>query len=623
MPDVFLREVVTEAEPAQKASPDKTSAAGNRESRATMDGGQPSMDNILTALGSNGRYHTVQFCFLCALIVCSNFSIMNFVFVARDVSHVCSPPLSSDNTYSVGGYNVTDTSPASVSVVSNDSSIIYEECRIISPGNTSAITPCTNGWIFSERKDASIVSEWDLVCGKEVFSRLSQSVLIAGQIFGGVIFTKLADRFGRRIPLIISLVILCFASLALAFSTDIYVFIVLRFFTGLAQMALLMIRTTMVMELYPTENRRLRGSIYVTVWMMSTVMLAPLAYFLRHESWRILQYALFGLTVISLCFVWVIDESLRWLHVNGRRAAIVKILKRAATLNRLDVRAVLETLHMPNNEMNVHADIDNDVSRTLTETHEEQCSTQPCHKTVAVTNECLNDTSDGLQNTKFSFKDIIYNKHLMINFALLSWLWMTATSTYFSLYFTSNTLASDVYLNFVLNSVSDFPSGFLFWLLSDRVGRKKTFTIFYMMSGIGLLASTLIKLVTASVSWHIVATVCAFVGRVFIGATFVSLLLFTTEVYPTNVRNIGLGINSTTGRIGSLVAPFTAILMKQMPWLPGVLMASFCFLSALAVVLLPETRGTELPSTIQEVEDMYKRTRDRRSSSGTREDTSI
>ncbi|XP_046561129.1 solute carrier family 22 member 2-like isoform X2 [Haliotis rubra] len=389
------------------------------------------------------------------------------------------------------------------------------------PGNSSAMSPCTNGWVYSEHKDASIVSEWDLVCGKEVFSRLSQSILIAGQIFGGVIVTKLADQFGRRIPLIVSLIILSVVNLALALSTDIYVFIVLRLFTGFAQMAVLMIRTTMVMELYPTDSRRLTGSIYVTVWMMSTVILAPIAYFLRQQSWRILQYTLFGITAMSLCFVWVIDESLRWLHVNGKRADLVKILKRAARKNRIDLTAVLERLHMPNMEVDVNGDV--------SQTSSEKLPAQQCQKNNPGS---LNNTN----NAMFTFKDVIYNKHLMINFALLSWLWMTATSTYFSLYLTSNTLASDVYLNFVLNSVSDFPSGFLFWLLSDRLGRKKTFTIFYLMSGVGLLVSTLIKLVTANASWHILATVFAFVGRVFIGATFVSLLLFTTEVYPTNVR---------------------------------------------------------------------------------------
>ncbi|XP_067684295.1 solute carrier family 22 member 6-A-like isoform X2 [Haliotis asinina] len=558
-----------------------------------MDTGQPSLDTVLTALGSKGRYHTVQFCLMCSLIVSSNFSIMNFIFIARDVPHVCSQQSPSAVIYSSEGYS--NATAAHVSVVSNDSAT-YEECRITPSGNSSTISPCTNGWVYSEHKHASIVSEWDLVCGKEVFSRLSQSMLIVGQILGGVIVTKLADQFGRRVPLIVSHIILSVVNLALALSTGIHVFIVLRLFTGFAQMAVLMIRTTMVVELYPTDSRRLTGSIYVTVWMMTTVILAPLAYFLRHQSWRILQYTLFGITVLSLSFLWVIDESLRWLHVNGKTADLVKILKRAARMNKIDVTTVLERLHMPNKEVNVDRDVSWTSSENLPARH--------CQENGAGS---LDNTNNNLQNAVFTFKDVICNRHLMINFALLSWLWMTATSTYFSLYLTSNTLASDVYLNFVLNSVGDFPAGFLFWLFSDRGG---------------LLVSTVIKLATDNASWHILATVFAFVGKVFIGATFVSLLLFTTEVYPTNVRNIGLGINSTTGRIGSLLAPFTAILMKHVAWLPGVLMSSCCFLSALAVVLLPETKGTELPNTIQQVEDMYKRIRNK-SSSGTELKTSL
>ena len=40
-----------------------------------------------------------------------------------------------------------------------------------------------------------------------------------------------------------------------------------------------------------------------------------------------------------------LDESLRWLVANGRKGEAVRVLKRAARVNRQDPSAVLKTLH--------------------------------------------------------------------------------------------------------------------------------------------------------------------------------------------------------------------------------------------------------------------------------------
>lgn len=57
-------------------------------------------------------------------------------------------------------------------------------------------------------------------------------------------------------------------------------------------------------------------------------------------------------------------------------------------------------------------------------------------------------------------------------------------------------------------------------------------------------------------------TVFWLAGRLAITAALAVLLLYTTEIYPTEIRNSGLGIASTCGGIGSILAPYTLYLVS-------------------------------------------------------------
>lgn len=50
-------------------------------------------------------------------------------------------------------------------------------------------------------------------------------------------------------------------------------------------------------------------------------------------------------------------------------------------------------------------------------------------------------------------------------------------------------------------------------------------------------------------------TVCSVVGKFFVSIAFAVLYVWAAEVFPTVVRNVGVGGSSMAARIGSLVAP--------------------------------------------------------------------
>lgn len=91
------------------------------------------------------------------------------------------------------------------------------------------------------------------------------------------------------------------------------------------------------------------------------------------------------------------------------------------------------------------------------------------------------------------------------------------------------------------------------------------------------------------------------------GISFPTVYLFAGELFPTVVRNIGIGSASTVARIGSMVAPFVAGLSGVAYWLPPVIFGGFPIIGAILVVFLPETQGAPLPETIEDGENFGKK----------------
>jgi len=74
--------------------------------------------------------------------------------------------------------------------------------------------------------------QWDLVCDKNYLMETSQSVFSFGVMVGAIIFTWMADRLGRK-PVHLACQYSMFAiGLAIAFSPNYIMFVVLRFFLG-------------------------------------------------------------------------------------------------------------------------------------------------------------------------------------------------------------------------------------------------------------------------------------------------------------------------------------------------------------------------------------------------------
>lgn len=100
-------------------------------------------------------------------------------------------------------------------------------------------------------------------------------------------------------------------------------------------------------------------------------------------------------------------------------------------------------------------------------------------------------------------------------------------------------------------------------------------------------------------------TALAFIGRFMASGSFSNIYLFSTELYPTILRNQGIGVCSTSARVGSIIAPYI-VMLAQLPGLsatlPMVIFGSLTVAAGLLSLLLPETLMCNMAQTVEEIE---------------------
>ena len=100
----------------------------------------------------------------------------------------------------------------------------------------------------------------------------------------------------------------------------------------------------------------------------------------------------------------------------------------------------------------------------------------------------------------------------------------------------------------------------------------------------------------------------AFFGKFCISSVFNNIFIYASELYPTEIRTVGVGFASMVGRVSGAMSPFVLALQDKpgLGWLPYTIFAVSGFSSATLMLKLPETNNANLTETIDEAEEFYK-----------------
>jgi len=138
--------------------------------------------------------------------------------------------------------------------------------------------------------------------------------------------------------------------------------------------------------------------------------------------------------------------------------------------------------------------------------------------------------------------------------------------------------------------------------MGNRCGRKYTMMASFFTTALCLFISGLIPVGLFYKEWVTVTLIM--VGKVGIGFCFESSYIWTSELFPTVIRNSAISVCSSFARLGAIIAPLMVEIDKDNPMAP-ILVYGFVAMAAgfNTYLLHPETKNCDnLPNSLEEGE---------------------
>lgn len=178
--------------------------------------------------------------------------------------------------------------------------------------------------------------------------------------------------------------------------------------------------------------------------------------------------------------------------------------------------------------------------------------------------------------------------------------WFVNSHVYYGLSLNVKNLGGNMYFNFVLAGLVEIPSYLLTVVLLNWSGRRKS--LFYFMMGAASSCWVCMKLQQQENVNTGAQSVAAMFGKFCISASFAVLYVYAAELFPTVIRNVGMGMTTVASRIGGILCPFVVLMGEQSRSLPMFIFACMSLVAGLIGLKLPETKGRPMPETMEDLE---------------------
>ncbi|KAJ7341182.1 hypothetical protein JRQ81_005000 [Phrynocephalus forsythii] len=421
-------------------------------------------------------------------------------------------------------------------------------------GNASAIQNCQEGWVYDHSQFVSTTAtEWDLVCEKKSLNQVIATFFFLGVTIGSVLFGYLSDRFGRRRMLLVSFLIALFFGTMAAFSVSYVMFVIMRTLCGVGVAGISIISLILAVEWTDIKHRTFCGTINSISWSLGYMLLALVAYLIR--TWRWLLLVVTSPCLLGIIICWWLPESARWLLTKKEVEAAHGYLSKCARVN---------------GKTDFHSRV----------------SPEVLQKAVAVD-----------QSRAYFYWHLVKSPKMRKITVYSSIVWFGVSFTYYGISLNISGFSLDPYLTHFLFGAIEIPAKLGVYFVLDHIGRR------HCQAWSLIAAGSLIALNTAIPSaYGHVRSMVAILGKGFSEASFTTVFLYTAELYPTVLRQSGMGCCSFVARLASSTAPLIMLLDDTWKYLPPLIFSVVAAVSGMVAFLLTETTNAQLPETIEDIE---------------------
>ncbi|XP_053731253.1 solute carrier family 22 member 15 isoform X1 [Synchiropus splendidus] len=398
----------------------------------------------------------------------------------------------------------------------------------------------------------SIVTEWSLVEQQAYKVSLAGSLFFAGLLVGNLVFGPLSDRVGRRPVYLTGLFFEVLFGYMSAAAPSYEVFAASRLLVGVMNGGIGVVCFVLAQEYVGRSYWAVTGTLTSMMFAVGIALFGALGFVIR--PWRRLAAAANSSGVLFLLLSVTLPESPRWLYSQGRTQAAEEVLSFIGRSNGSSSKKLL-----------------------------------------------LQAAKAGKPGgRKLGVLQLVMHPVLRLRTVVLMYVWYACSLVYYGLTLGAGATSGSRFINVAMYGLVELPAYPLcmYFINKHWAGRRKSMAAFLAMAGAACLLTTLLP--EGAGPWLSVTSL-ALLGKLMVSAAFNIAYIYTSELYPTVVRNAGLGVCSMSCRVGGILAPFvpsTRALAASVPF------TIFC-LSGLSAgclgLLLPETLQRPAGETLEDL----------------------
>ncbi|CAH0603079.1 unnamed protein product [Chrysodeixis includens] len=549
---------------------DKPSSYGTQEKISAHETNEAiDLDDLLPKIGEFGLYQKLLLWLVClpACLPCG-FCAFNQLFMTDVPDHWCRVP-------ELELLNLTQLQRKMLSIPRKNNNT-FEKCAryainyteiVVNGGNLDAndswpTEPCREGYEYDTSEvTSSIVIDFNLVCEYDVYPTLGLVALNVGGPIGVYTFGLLNDRIGRKKSFFICLSTLLLGSLMTAYAHEYWFWTLARAIVGLTIPAVYQIPFIISLELAGPNYRSFVTVMTCVFYTLGLILLSVITYLLR--DWRSLALATSVPFFLYYLYWFVLPESPRWLLMREKLEEANIVLKTIARVNGKDL---------------------------------------PEEYTMKLQKQVIEQKERGESKVKsVSVFALCRTPNMRLKTFLITLNWCASEMVYVGLSYYGPAIGDNQYMSFFLSSAVEIPSYLVCWILMDRIGRRWPLCLSMVISGIFCIITVLLPNDARTET-----LILYLISKCFISASFLIIYPYAGELYPTELRGVGIGTSAYIGGLGLIIIPFINYLGSSNLVLPLVVMGAVSVVGGLSALRLPETLHTSLPQTAEEGEQFGK-----------------